>query len=385
MQRKIRAAFMRGGTSRGLFFREEDLPSDPEMRDRVILAAYGSPDPYGRQINGIGGATSTTSKVAIIGNGTGPDIDVNYTFGQVDITRPLIDGRGNCGNISSAVGPYAIDEGMVPCQEPTSQVRFLNTNTNKVIVAHVPSRDGRFEEDGDFAIGGVPGTGSKIILDYLDPGGAVTGKLLPTGNAIDVLDVPNVGQIEVSIVDAANPLVFCRFESFGLTGEEQLEEVNADPELLRRIEAVRAAAGVAIGLAATPEEMTRGVPSVPKLAFVAKPRGYRRVDGEYCGVERVDLVGRFMSMGKLAPIFALTGAICTTVAASVPGTLVHDAVSSEARETGRVRLGHPSGIIDLTGSVFRDGEVWRATKVSATRTARRLMEGFILVPERLFG
>lgn len=298
MQRKIRAAFMRGGTSRGLFFREEDLPSDPEMRDRVILAAYGSPDPYGRQINGIGGATSTTSKVAIIGNGTGPDIDVNYTFGQVDITRPLIDGRGNCGNISSAVGPYAIDEGMVPCQEPTSQVRFLNTNTNKVIVAHVPSRDGRFEEDGDFAIGGVPGTGSKIILDYLDPGGAVTGKLLPTGNAIDVLDVPNVGQIEVSIVDAANPLVFCRFESFGLTGEEQLEEVNADPELLRRIEAVRAAAGVAIGLAATPEEMTRGVPSVPKLAFVAKPRGYRRVDGEYCGVERVDLVGRSHVNGK---------------------------------------------------------------------------------------
>ena len=212
MQLKIKTVFMRGGTSRALFFRKEDLPSDPDVRARVVLAAYGSPDPYGRQINGIGGATSTTSKVAIIGPATQPGVDVNYTFGQVDITRPLIDGRGNCGNISSAVGPYAIDEGLVKATDPVTHVRFLNTNTNKVIVAHVPTRHGKFDEEGDFAIDGIPGTGSKIVLEYLDPGGAVTGKLLPTGNVRDILDVPGVGQIEVSIVDAANPCVFWRFE-----------------------------------------------------------------------------------------------------------------------------------------------------------------------------
>lgn len=384
MQRKIRTVFMRGGTSRALFFREEDLPSDLEVRARVILAAYGSPDPYARQINGIGGATSTTSKVAIIGKGSRPDVDVNYTFGQVDITRPLIDGRGNCGNISGAVGPYSVDEGFVPVQEPITDVRFLNTNTNKVIVAHVPTRDGRFDEEGDFAIDGVPGTGSKIVLDYLDPGGAVTGKLLPTGRARDVLDVPGVGQIELSIVDAANPLVFCRFEDFGLTGEEQPEEIDADPDLLRRIEAVRAAAGVAAGIAPTAEEMTSKVPSVPKLAFVTAPRGYRRISGQICEAESVDLVAKIMSMGKVHRAYALTGAICTTIAAAVPGTLVREVVSGEARDTGRVRLGHPSGIIELTGKVVRDGDGWRADKVSSTRTARRLMEGFVMVPERLF-
>lgn len=384
MQRKIRTVFMRGGTSRALFFREEELPSDLEVRARVILAAYGSPDPYARQINGIGGATSTTSKVAIISRGTRPGIDVNYTFGQVDITRPLIDGRGNCGNISGAVGPYAVDEGLVPVSEPITQVRFLNTNTNKVIVAHVPTRDGRFDEEGDFAIDGIPGTGSKIVLDYLDPGGAVTGKLLPTGNPRDVLDVPAVGQMEVSIVDAANPLVFCRFEDFGLTGEEQPEKIDADPELLKRIEAVRAAAGVAAGIGKTPEEMTSKIPSVPKLAFVTRPKSYRRISGQLCEAASVDLVAKIMSMGKVHRAYALTGAICTTIAAAVPGSLVRDVVSAEARETGRVRLGHPSGLIELTGKVVREGNGWRADKVSSTRTARRLMEGYVLIPERLF-
>lgn len=384
MQRKIRAVFMRGGTSRALFFREEDLPADLETRARVILAAYGSPDSYGRQIDGIGGATSTTSKVAIISKGTRPGIDVNYTFGQVDITRPLIDGRGNCGNISGAVGPYAVDEGFVPVPGAMTDVRFLNTNTNKVVIAHVPTRDGRFNEEGDFSIDGIPGTGSKIVLDYLDPGGAVTGKLLPTGNVRDVLDVPGVGQIEVSIVDASNPLVFCRFEDFGLTGNEQPEEIDADAVLLQRIEAVRAAAGVAAGIGATVEEMTAKIPSVPKLAFVCGPKSYRRISGQVCEADSIDLVAKIMSMGKVHRAYALTGAICTTIAASVPGSVVREVVSSQSRETGTVRLGHPSGCIELTGSVTREGNGWRAGSVSSTRTARRLLEGYILVPEKMF-
>jgi len=220
MQAKIRTVIMRGGTSRGIFFWDEDLPADPEARTWAILAAFGSPDSYGRQIDGLGGATSLTSKAAIISRSTQPGIDVNFTFGQVSIDKPLIDMRGNCGNISSAVGPYALDEGLITCQEPLTQVRFLNTNTGKVTVAHVPSRNGRFEPEGEYALPGVPGTGSKIVLDFLDPSGAVTGKLFPTGRVRDVLAVPGVGEIEVSIVDAANPLVFCRCEDIGLSGQE---------------------------------------------------------------------------------------------------------------------------------------------------------------------
>jgi len=385
LQRPIRTVFMRGGTSRGLFFHDEDLPIDQEVRARVILAAYGSPDIYGRQIDGIGGATSTTSKVAIIGPSDEPGIDVNYTFGQVDITRPLVDMRGNCGNISAAVGPFAVDEGLVAATDPVTIVRFLNTNTNKMIVAHVPTRDGRFDEEGDFAIDGIPGTNSKIVLEYLDPGGAVTGKLLPTGNVRDSLEVSGGGRIEASIVDAANPCVFCRFEDFGLTGVEQPDEIDHDQELLGRIEATRAAAGVAIGLAPTAEEMTRKVPSVPKFVMVTSPTTYERIGGQVCDADQVDLVAKMMSMGKVHRAYALTGAICTTVAAAIPRSLVNDAVSESARKTGLVRIGHPSGTIDLTGKVVQAGDELRADTVVSTRTARRLMHGFILVPERLFG
>jgi 2-methylaconitate cis-trans-isomerase PrpF len=385
MQARIRTVIMRGGTSRGLFFRDEDLPVDPEARTWTILAAFGSPDRYGRQIDGLGGATSLTSKAAIISRGTQPGIDVNFTFGQVSIEKPLIDMRGNCGNISSAVGPYAIDEGLVACQEPMTQVRFLNTNTQKVIVAHVPTRNGRFEPEGNYTIPGVPGTGSKIVLDFLDPGGAVTGKLLPTGQVRDVLHVPGIGHIEVSIVDAANPLVFCRGEDFGLSGQETPEQIDSNQELLLRIGATRAAAGVAIGLADSIEEATHSVPSVPKIAFVTQPRPYFQLDGVLREAADVDLVARIMSMGHLHRAYALTGAICTTVAAQIPGTLVYDIVSEQARATGGLRLGHPSGVMDLSARTHKEGERWYVEKASAARTARRLMEGPVYIPGWLLG
>jgi 2-methylaconitate cis-trans-isomerase PrpF len=389
------AVIMRGGTSKAVFFKDEDLPADPEVRDRVILAAFGSPDPYGRQIDGLGGATSTTSKVAIIGRGYRPlasrnetsdtaigrpkGVDVTYTFGQVSIDRPLVDGRGNCGNISSAVGPFAVDEGLVAAVEPTTPVRFLNTNTGKVIVAHVPTADGRFNPEGDLEIPGVPGTGARVQLDYLDPGGAVTGRLLPTGNVTDVLDVPGVGRVRVSLVDAANPLVFCSFADVGLTGKEPPAEVDADQELLERLEAVRAEAAVACGIAATPAEATRSAPSVPKLAMVGPPTTYDQLDGTVRAAGEFDLLARMLSMGKLHRAYPLTGAICTTVAANIPGTVVADALGGVAG--GAVRLGHPSGVLRMSAAPQQvDGE-WTVEKVSADRTARRLMEGKVYVPD----
>ena len=383
MQARIRTVIMRGGTSRGIFFRDEDLPLDPEARKWTILAAFGSPDRYGRQIDGLGGATSLTSKAAIISKGTQPGIDVNFTFGQVSIEKPLIDMRGNCGNISAAVGPYAIDEGLAPCQVPLTRVRFLNTNTQKVTVAHVPTRNGRFEPEGKYGIPGVPGTGSKIILDFLDPGGAVTGKLFPTGQVRDVLQVPGIGPIEVSIVDAANPLVFCRAEDFGLHGQETPEQIDSNQELLQRISATRAVAGVTIGLAESIEEAMYSVPSVPKIAFVTRPRSYVQLDGIPREVADIDLVARIMSMGHLHRAYALTGAICTAVAAQIPGTLVHEVVTERARTSGMLRLGHPSGVMDLSASVHQEGESWYVEKASAARTARRLMEGDIYIPEQM--
>ncbi len=380
MQARIRTVIMRGGTSRGIFFRDEDLPVDSEARTWTILAAFGSPDRYGRQIDGLGGATSLTSKAAIISKGTQPGIDINFTFGQVSIEKPLIDMRGNCGNISAAVGPYAIDEGLVPCQEPVTQVRFLNTNTQKVIVAHVPTRNGRFEPEGEYAIAGVPGTGSKIVLDFLDPGGSVTGKLFPTGQVRDILHVPGIGHIEVSIVDAANPLVFCRCEDFGLSGQETPEQIDANQKLLQRIGVTRAAAAVAIGLAGSIDEAIRSVPSVPKIAFVTRSRPYLQLDGVLREAADVDLVARIMSMGHLHRAYALTGAICTTVAAQIPGTLVYDVVSERVRASGMLRLGHPSGVMDLSANLHKEGESWHVEKASATRTARRLMEGDIYIP-----
>ena len=385
MQARIRAVIMRGGTSRGIFFRDEELPVDPEARTWTILAAFGSPDRYRRQIDGLGGATSLTSKAAIISRGTQPGIDVNFTFGQVSIEQPLIDMRGNCCNISAAVGPYASDEGLVPCQESLTQVRFLNTNTQKVIVAHVPTRNGRYEPEGDYAIPGVPGAGSKIVLDFLDPGGAVTGKLLPTGQVRDVLHVPGIGHIDVSIVDAANPLVFCRAVDFGLSGWETPEQIDSNQELLLRIGATRAAAGVAIGLAESIEEAIHSVPSVPKIAFVTGPRPYVQLDGVLREAADVDLVARIMSMGQVHRAYALTGAICTTVAAQIPGTLVHEVVSERTRTSGNLRLGHPSGVMDLSASIHKEGESWYVEKASAARTARRLMEGEIYIPGWLQG
>ena len=373
---------MRGGTSKGLFFHEKDLPSDPAVRDQFILNAFGSPDPYRRQIDGLGGAVSTTSKVAIIGDGAAHGVDVTYDFGQVSIDQPLIDRRGNCGNISSAVGPFAVDEGLVRATDPVTVVRFLNLNTNKVIVAHVPTRNGQFDPMGDFELPGVPGSGSRLQLDYVEPGGAVTGRLLPTGNLVDDLEVPGLGTFQVSIVDAANPLVFVRWEDFGLRGLELPAQIDADPELLSRIEAVRAHASVLAGISASVEEATLEAPSVPKLSFIGAPRDYPTTHGVLMPAAATSIRAAMMSMGRVHNSYPLTGAIATTVAANLPGTIVYELAE---KSPGQFIIGHPAGVLSMTAEIVQGGGAWAVKRVSGFRTARRLMEGHVLVPDERFG
>ena len=380
MQHRVRAVVMRGGTSRAVFFHRGDLPQDPEVRDRVILRIYGGGDPYGRQIDGLGGATSVTSKTAIIGPASVPDADVDYTFGQVSVTTPLIDYGGNCGNISSAVGPFAIEEELVRATDPVTTVRIWQTNTRKHIIAHVPTAGGSPRVEGDYGIDGIPGTGAMILLEFLNPGGSMTGRVLPTGHPTDALAVPGIGTVTVSVVDAANPVVFVRSADLGLSGLETADRVDGDPALLARLEAIRAHAAVRIGLAGTVSEATMKSPGVPKIAFVSAPHGYTASNGRAVAADQIDVVGRIMTMGRLHRAYAVTGGICTAVAAQVVGTLVHAAARDAGEGERTVRIGHPSGIIEVGVDVRRRDEAWSIERVITRRTARRLMEGSVLIP-----
>lgn len=380
-QRRIRAVFVRGGTSRALVFHRADLPADRAAWDPIFLAALGSPDPTGRQLDGLGGGISSLSKVAVVGPPSRPDADVDYTFGQVEVARPFVDYKGNCGNISSAIGPFAIDEGLVPAREPETLVRIHNTNTRKLIHAHVPVVAGRAAAAGDLVLPGVPGTGARIVLDFLDPGGAVTGRLLPTGRARDMLEVPGVGAVVASLVDATNPMVFVRAKDLGLEGTERPEALDAEPGLAERLEAIRAAGAARMGLAPDAGAATRLSPAVPKIALVAPPAAYRTLGGDPIAPDAVDLVARVVSMGKVHRAFALTGAMCLAVAARLDGSVVHEAAAGLGR-TGDVRIGHPSGVLPIAATLARgpDGAPV-AEEVTVYRTARRLMEGFLCIPK----
>jgi len=363
-QRRVRAVYMRGGTSRCLVFRAADLPGMGAERDRILLAALGSPDPYGRQLDGLGGGISSLSKACIVGPTSHPEADVDYTFAQVEVTRPVVDYKGNCGNCSSAVGPFAIDEHLVPAVEGETRVRIHNTNTQKLIVAHVPVKDGEAQVAGDFELAGVPGRGARIALDFLDPGGAGSGRLLPTGNPRDVVD-----GIEASLVDATNPVVFVRAKDLGLAGIETPLAIDADRSLAARLEAIRVEAARRMGIP--------GSSAVPKVAVVTPPVDFTALDGARYRLDQVDLLARVISMGNCHRAFALTAAMCLAVAARVEGTVVRECVPSVS---GDVRLGHPSGVLPIDAAVrVRDGAPW-AERVTVYRTARRLMEGFVRVP-----
>jgi 2-methylaconitate cis-trans-isomerase PrpF len=381
-QRRLRCVLMRGGTSRGLYVKRNELPQDPTLRDRVILAMYGSPDV--RQIDGIGGADALTSKLAIIGPPTREDADVDYTFGQVSITAPLVDYAGNCGNISSGVGPFAIDEGLVDAVEPITKVRIHQTNANRIIVAEVPVAEGKAAVDGDYSIAGVPGSGAKIMLDFSDTAGAVTGRILPTGNVRDTLDVEGVGQIELSIVDAGNPVVFLRASALGLRGTESPTEIDANGQLLDSIERVRGHAAQLVGMVDDWRQAGAVSPYVPFIALVEPPQEYVSfATGKKVKAEQIDFVSRLLFMLRMHKAYPITGTVCTGAAARIEGTVVHEV--AQGSPTGSVvRIGHPAGVIEVETEVESSDSGPILRRASVGRTARRIMEGYIYVPERIF-
>ncbi len=378
-QARIPCVVMRGGTSRALFFKEEDLPEDREAREQILLAAFGSPDP--RQIDGLGGADPLTSKCAIVSPSEKEGIDVDYTFAQVALDRPFVDWRGNCGNISSAVGLFAVEEGWVELQEPVTRVRVLNTNTQKVLEIDAPVCDGAPEAEGDTSIPGVPGTAAPIRVGFLGAGGAVTGKLLPTGSPFEEMEVADLGRVALSVVDAANPLFFVRAEDVGWTGSESAAEMDAAKDVLAKLEKIRAEVARRLGFVQDPARAREESPAVPKVAVVAPPADYVEASGETVSADGHDLRGRMLSMGKAHKAYALTGAICTAAAAFLDGTLVNRIVlEARGKLPPTLRIGHPAGVIEVEAEIG-NGELLKATVI---RTARRLMEGSVCVPARAF-
>ncbi len=378
-QKRIPCVLMRGGTSRALFVMRNDLPADPVLRDRVILRMFGSPDP--RQIDGIGGADPLTSKLAIIGPPTRPDADVDYTFAQVSIDRPFVDYAGNCGNISSAVGPFAIDEGLVDAIEPITRVRIHQTNTRCILVAEVPVVQGKAAVEGECHIDGVPGTGACIRLDFSGTAGAVTGHLLPTGNARDRIDLADGSVIEVSVVDAGTPTVFVRARDLGLRGTETPAQIDADRALLERIERVRGVVATLLGIVERPDEAAEKSPYLPFFALIGEAADYAGAAvGRAVQASEMDFAARLLFMLRTHKAYPVTGAVATGAAARIPGTVVHELARPESRGRPEVRIGHPAGVLGIEVSVRSDGRSFRLEKAAIVRTARRIMEGYVLVP-----
>ena len=380
--RKIPCVIQRAGTSKGVYFHEKDLPESPKLREKVILSVFGSPDI--RQIDGLGGADPLTSKVAIVGPSGREDADVNYTMGQVSINESLIDFAGNCGNISSGVGPFAIDEGLVKVKEPQTVVRIYNTNTKKILKAYVPTSGGKAKYTGDYAIDGVPGTGSKILLDYSATSGTLGGKVLPTGNPVDVISFPAIGKAEVSIVDVGNPCCFFKAESLGFSGAEG----PVDPkviEALESIELIRGTVSKLLGLATDPARARIESPTRPLIIYVNGPCSYTSfTDGARIEGADIDFIARSFFMQVMHKTYAGTGAVCTAAAAMIEGTIVNRVCSARAREAKIVRIGHPSGTMPVEVDVENGPRGPKVKLVAFGRTSRRILEGFVYVPESLF-
>ena len=376
-QRFIPAVFMRGGSSKGVFFHAKDVPADRAALDPVLLSVLGSPDPYGRQLDGMGGGISSLSKGVIIGPPTREGADVDYTFAQVSVDKPVVDWKGNCGNLSAAVGPFAVDEGLVQAADGEALVRIHQVNTKKLIHARFPVQDGRAAVKGGFAIAGVAGTGARIRLDFLEPGGTQTPHVLPTGNAVDTLDVPGLGPLRASLVDAANPAVFVDARDLGLTGAELPEQIEARAELMALLDRIRRAAGVAMGLAATPEAV--GLAS-PRVAVVAPPLAAPTLDGQVMDPKGHDITIRMLSMERPHRAVPMTGAMGLAVACRIEGSIPH-ALMVPGPRPEEIRVAHASGMVAVGAEVRRTNtKGWFAESAVVFRTARRLMQGQVAIP-----
>lgn len=379
-QQRIPAVYMRGGTSKGVFFLDKDVPPAGPQRDAFMLRVIGSPDPYGKQIDGMGAATSSTSKVVIIGKSARDDADVDYLFGAPSIENPVVDWSGNCGNLSSAVGPFAIAQGLVDApRDGIATVRIWQVNIQKHIVAHVPMRNGEVVEEGDFVLDGVAFPAAEVVVEFMHPGGS-GGNILPTGNTIDELDIPGFPALPATLLNAGNPTIFVEADRVGLIGTETQEQINGNAELLAQLETIRAHCTVAMGLAATPEEATSLRPHTPKLCLVAKPASYVAAGGKQVEAAEIDVIARIVSMGKLHHAITGTGAVAVAVAAALEGTLVNR-IAGDIGDR-QVQMGHTAGTVAVGAQTQQVNGAWVVEKAVMSRSARRLMEGWVLLPKQ---
>ena len=396
-QLRVPATYMRGGTSKGVFFRLQDLPPAMQVpgpaRDAFLLRVIGSPDPYGKHTDGMGGATSSTSKTVILSKSNRPDHDVDYLFGQVSIDQPFVDWAGNCGNLSAAVGPFAISNGLVdPARVPkngVATIRIWQANIHKTIIGHVQMTDGQVQETGDFELDGVTFPAAEVQLEFMDPaaeeesqGDEKAGALFPTGNQIDELDVPAAGnfkggKLKATMLTAGIPTIFVNAADIGFTGTELQDTINGSPDNLAKMEAIRTAGALKMGLIKKPEEMAKRQ-HIPKVAFVAPPVSYTASSGKTIAAADIDVLVRAMSMGKLHHAMMGTAAVAIAVGACVPGTLVNLAAGGGARSA--VRFGHPSGTLRVGAEAAQVTGKWAVKKAVMSRSARVLMEGLVRVP-----
>ncbi|MBG6221331.1 MULTISPECIES: 2-methylaconitate cis-trans isomerase PrpF [unclassified Janthinobacterium] len=394
-QIKIPATYMRGGTSKGVFFRLHDLPASAQVpgaaRDALLLRVIGSPDPYGKQIDGMGGATSSTSKTVIVAASDKPDHDVDYLFGQVSIDKPFVDWSGNCGNLSAAVGSFAIASALVDAarlpHNGVATVRIWQANIGKTIIAHVPMAHGEVQETGAFELDGVTFPAAEVKLEFLDPaaeeegGDGGSSAMFPTGNLVDELDVPGIGRLTVTMINAGIPTIFVDAHAIGYTGTELQDAINGDPAALARFETIRAHGALRMGLISHLDEAAKRQ-HTPKVAFVAKPASYVSSSGKKVEAAEIDLLVRAMSMGKLHHAMMGTAAVAIGTAAAIPGTLVNLAAGGGLRNA--VRFGHPSGTLMVGAEAAQVDGAWSVTKAIMSRSARVLMEGTVRVPGDAF-
>ena len=391
-QLKIPATYMRGGTSKGVFFRLQDLPERAQVpgaaRDALLLRVIGSPDPYGKQIDGMGGATSSTSKTVILSASTRPGHDVDYLFGQVSIDQAFVDWSGNCGNLSAAVGAFAIAAGLVDAaripRDGVASVRIWQANIGKTIVAHVPITQGEVQETGDFELDGVTFPAAEVQLEFLDPAAdedGAGGAMFPTGNLVDDLEVPGIGTLKATLINAGVPTIFVNAGDIGYSGTELQEAINGDADALARFETIRAYGALRMGLIERVEQAASRQ-HTPKVAFVAPPIGYTASSGKTVDTGDIDLLVRALSMGKLHHAMMGTAAVAIGTAAAIPGTLVN--LAAGGGERSAVRFGHPSGTLRVGAEARQDSGQWRVTKAIMSRSARVLMEGWVRVPADAF-
>ncbi|MCG9722613.1 2-methylaconitate cis-trans isomerase PrpF [Shewanella sp. Isolate7] len=386
-QMKIPATYMRGGTSKGVFFALTDLPKNAQQpgpaRDALLLRVIGSPDPYGKQTDGMGGATSSTSKTVILAKSRRDDHDVDYLFGQVAIDKPFVDWSGNCGNLTAAVGAFAISQGLVDKaklpENGTAVVRIWQANINKTIIAHVPMVDGEVQELGDFELDGVTFPAAEVLVEFVDPADG-EGDMFPTGNLVDKLEVPGEPVFDATFINAGIPTIFLKAEQLGYQGTELQEAINGDAAALERFETIRAHGALKMGLIKSLDEAA-GRQHTPKIAFVAPAKAYTSSSGKAIAADEIDLHVRALSMGKLHHAMMGTAAVAIGTAASIPGTLVNQAAGGQARES--VRFGHPSGTLKVGAKASEQAGKWQVEKVTMSRSARVLMQGWVCVPGSL--